>query len=139
MYDAILVGLDDSEEAERALEEAISLAEPMGATVHVATVVETGASPMRFGIAEVEELNEAAEALVDDVVDAYDGQDVDIRGAVRRGTPSDALAAYADEIGADCIVVGQRGAEGVAGAILGSTADRLARTAEVPVTIVPNE
>ncbi|MFC3957833.1 universal stress protein [Halovivax cerinus] len=137
MYEAILVGMDDSEQAERALEHALSLAEATDATVHVVTVVESAGSPMRFGIADVEDLNEAAEGLVDDVVGAYDGQDVDIRGDVRRGKPAEALTEYADDVGADLLVVGQRGADGVTGTILGSTADRLARTAEVPVTIVP--
>ncbi|ELZ08908.1 UspA domain-containing protein [Halovivax asiaticus JCM 14624] len=137
MYDAILVGIDDSEQAERALEHALSLAETTDATVHVVTVVESAGSPMRFGIAEVDDLNEAAESLVDEVVDAYDGQDVDIRGDVRRGKPAEALTEYAADADADLLVVGQRGADGVTGAILGSTADRLARTAAVPVTIVP--
>lgn len=137
MFDAILVGIDDSEQAEAALEHAIGLADATDATVHVVTVVETVGSPMTFSIAEVDALNDAAEALVDDIVDAYDGQEIDIRGDVRRGDPSDALVEYADEAGADLIVVGQRGVDGVTGAILGSTADRLAGAADVPVTIVP--
>lgn len=137
MYDAILAATDGSEQAEAALEHAIALGAATGATVHVVTVVETSDNPMKFGTAEVDELNRAAEEVVEDVVEAYDGQDVELRGDVRRGRPAEALREYAAEVGVDLIVVGERGADGVAGTILGSTADRLARTADVPVTIVP--
>ncbi|WP_254863874.1 universal stress protein [Halovivax gelatinilyticus] len=139
MFDTILVGTDGSDRAEAALDYAISLGAAVGATVHVVTVVETSENPMKFGTAEVDEINAAADAIVDEVVAAYDGEAVDIRGDVRRGRPTDALLAYANEIDAAMIVVGERGADGVTGALLGSTADRLARTADVPVTIVPVE
>ncbi|WP_290813083.1 universal stress protein [Halovivax sp.] len=137
MYDAILAATDGSERAEAALAHAIELGAATGATVHVVTVVETSDNPMKFSTAEVDELNRTAEEIVDEIVAAYDGQDVEIRGDVRRGRPAEALLTYADEADVDLIVVGERGADGVSGALLGSTADRLARTADVPVTIVP--
>ncbi|AGB17023.1 universal stress protein UspA-like protein [Halovivax ruber XH-70] len=139
MYDAILAATDGSDGAAAALEHAIALGETTGATVHVVTVVESTDNPMKFGTAEVDELNRAAEEIVDEIVDAYDGEGVDITGDVRRGRPSEALRAYAEEADVDLIVVGERGAGGVAGALLGSTADRLSRTATVPVTVVPVE
>ena len=137
MYDAILAGTDGSEAATKALEHAIELAAAVDATVHVVTVVETSGSPMTFTTEQVDELNRAASELVDRVVAAHDDQDVDIRGDVRRGRAAEALLAYADEADVDLIVVGERGADGVAEAILGSTADRLVQQADHPVTIVP--
>ena len=137
MYDAILAGTDGSEAATKALEHAIELAAAVDATVHVVTVVETTGSPMTFSTEQVDELNRAASELVDEVVAAHDDQDVDIRGDVRRGRAAEALLAYADEADVDLIVVGERGADGVAEAILGSTADRLVQQADRPVTIVP--
>ncbi len=139
MYDVILAATDGSDRAGAAVDHAISLGAAVGATVHVVTVVETSDNPMKFGTSEVDDLNRAAEDLVDEIVGVYDGEDVELTGDVRRGRPSEALLAYADEADADLIVVGERGADGVAGALLGSTADRLARMADVPVTIVPVE
>ena len=137
MYDAILAGTDGSEAATKALEHAIELAAAVDATVHVVTVVETTGSPMTFSTEQVDELNRAASELVDEVVAAHEDQDVDIRGDVRRGRPVEALLTYGDEADVDLIVVGERGADGVAEAILGSTADRLVQQADRPVTIVP--
>lgn len=137
MYDAILAATDGSKQAEAALAHAIELGAATGATVHVVTVVETSDNQLKFSTAEVAELNEAAQAVIDDVVAAHDGQDVDIRGDVRRGRPAEALLAYAAEADVDLIVAGERGLGGVAEAILGSTADRLVQQADRPVTIVP--
>jgi nucleotide-binding universal stress UspA family protein len=51
------------------------------------------------------------------------------------GYPPDAIAGYADEVGADLIVVGSRGRGGVASLILGSTSHRLIHIAKTDVLI----
>ena len=136
MYDSILVATDGSDNAGAALEHALDVAAVADATVYVVTVVDPGGS-MRFGVAEVEELDDAAREVVEEIVDAYADHDVEIRGDVRRGKPVDALLRYADEIDADLIVAGQHGDDGLSGAILGSTTDRLTRLTNVPVLVVP--
>lgn len=138
MYDTILVATDGSDEATAALDHAIDLAATVDASLHVVTVVESTGSPLTFGVAEVDEINRAAEQLVEDVVAAHVDRDVDLHGDVRRGRPAETVLAYADEVGADLIVAGQRGADGVTGTILGSTTDRLARLTDVALTIVPS-
>ena len=137
MSETILVGIDESETARTALSHAVDLAAVTDATVHVITVVEPRGSSYTFGVREIEELNEAAQRVVDEAVDAHEGRDVDLRVDVRRGSPAEAILDYAEEADADRIVVGQRGTSGLSGAIIGSTADRLSRLATVPVTIVP--
>ena len=139
MYNTILVGIDGSDEATGALEHAIDLADAVGATLHVVSVVETTGSSMRFGVTEVDELNRAVSELVDDVVDAHASQTVEITGDIRRGRPAESLLEYASEHGVDLILVGQHGSDGLASAILGSTTDRLARLTEIPMTIVPGQ
>lgn len=37
------------------------------------------------------------------------GLDVDVEGEVRHGIPKDVILEYAEEVGADCIVVGEHG------------------------------
>lgn len=139
MYDTILVATDGSQQARAALEHALNLAESVDATVYVVTVVEASGSPMRFDASEVEALNDAADDLVEEIVQAYGSRDVEVDGTVRRGKPATAILEYADELDADLILVGQRGEDGITGAILGSTTDRLARLTDIPVTVVPDE
>lgn len=137
MYDTILVATDSSEEARAALDHAVELAAFADAVVHVVTVLDTDRSPFSFDVGDVEDLHTAASELVEEIVEAHGVRDVELTGDVRRGKPANTLLDYAREVDADLIVVGQRGDDGVAGAILGSTTDRLARLTDIPLVIVP--
>ncbi|WP_207586935.1 universal stress protein [Halomontanus rarus] len=148
MYETILVAIDDSEPASAALEHAVDLADAVGAQLHVLSVVEPS-SQLRFGVREVDELNDAVGELVDDVVaavaglEAADGSeggdtdDLEVHPEIRRGRPSEIVLEYAEEIDADLLLVGQQGESDLSEKLLGSTTDRIARQSSVPVTIVP--
>lgn len=135
MYETILVASDGSENATEALGHAVDLAAAVAATVHVMTVVETGSNPLKFGVSEVDELNQAAKEIVDDILEEQ--AHIDTKAEIRRGKPTESLLEYADEIEADLIVVGQSGADAIEAAVFGSTTDRLARETDIPLTIVP--
>lgn len=137
MYDTILVAIDD-EAARRTLEYAVGLADRIDATLHVLTVVDATHNPMKFGVAEVGELNRAASTLQEEVVTAIDDHDVELHAAVRRGHPDEEILAYATEIEAGLILVGRHGKRDLPAAILGSTTDRLVRQSPIPVAVVPN-
>lgn len=137
MYETILVATDSSDESRAALEHAVSLAADVGATVHVVTVLEVQANPMKFGVGEVDALNEAAEELLEDIIGAHDGRDVDIQGEILRGKPAKTLLEYAEQIDADLVVAGQKGAGGITGTLVGSTTDRLTRLTDRPLVIIP--
>jgi nucleotide-binding universal stress UspA family protein/nitroimidazol reductase NimA-like FMN-containing flavoprotein (pyridoxamine 5'-phosphate oxidase superfamily) len=57
--------------------------------------------------------------------------------AVRVGSPAAEIVRYADEHEVELIVVGGHGRTGVTQALLGSVAERVARTATRPVLVVP--
>jgi nucleotide-binding universal stress UspA family protein len=65
------------------------------------------------------------------------GCDVDIQDLP--GTPTAALLAAADEVGADLVVVGRRGAGGFDQLRLGSVAHQLAEHTARPVAVVPGD
>lgn len=134
---SILVPTDGSAAAGAAFERALRLATLEDATLHVLSVVDTSTNPMKFGVAEVDELDRATQRVVDELLDAHGDRAVDLSGTVRRGRPASAILEYADEEGADLIVMGRTGREGVADAVLGSTADRVVRQSPVPVVVVP--
>lgn len=135
MYETIVAATDGSDHAKATVGHAVELARAVGATLHVVTVVETRGNPMKFGIGEIDELNEAAIDLVEGIAEA--NSDIDIEGEVRRGKPATVLLGYASEVDADLLVVGQSGTDGIEAAVLGSTTDRLARLTDIPLTIVP--
>lgn len=140
MYGTILVPVDGSEPSRRALGHALELADAVGATLHVLAVVEPSRGSLLFGVDEVEEINVALVDLVD-AIGAESGRgDVEIRCDVRRGEPAyDVILGYAREADADLLVLSRRGGSTLPVGLFGSTTDRLARVAEVPVTLVPAE
>ena len=54
----------------------------------------------------------------------------------RKGHPANEMVNLGDELGADLVVVGSRGLDGVRRALMGSVSDSVARHAPCPVMIV---
>ncbi len=137
MYERIIVATDSSEEARTAVRHAVDLAAAVDATLHVVTVLDVRGNRMQFGIGEVDALNEAASELLDELIAAHADRDVDITGQILRGKPAETILEYAGETDADLVIVGQRGADGLTGTLIGSTTDRLARLTDRPLVVVP--
>jgi hypothetical protein len=62
-----------------------------------------------------------------------------VTAAIETGSPADRIVAYAQRIGAEVVVLGAHGRTGFTRALLGSVAERVARTASCPVMTVPRE
>jgi len=62
---------------------------------------------------------------------------VEVRLAPVSGTPAEGLVNVARDLGAGCIVVGTHARQGAVRWVLGSTAERVLRAAEMPVMVVP--
>ena len=121
MFNSIVVGIDGSERASKAVEEAIALAKASGAKVHVVRAVSgPGGDPE----------NEAEEAAKR-VRDA--GLDADTH--VVQDDASEALINTADQHGADLIVVGNKGMTGAQRFLLGSVPNAVGHHANCSVLI----
>jgi nucleotide-binding universal stress UspA family protein len=148
MYDTILVPTDGSAAAGRALEEAIALASETGATLHVLYVVDTGAARWsaigddEFG-AEVQQvleyLEREGETATDDLATVAEDAGVEVVTAVEEGTPHRCILEYAADNDVDVVVMGTHGRRGLDRFILGSTTERVVRTADIPVLTVRYE
>lgn len=141
--DRLLLPTDGSACAELATEHAVTLAAVSGATVHVVSVADLDAAGGVFdagGLSEefVENVqsrcSEAVERLASDVEAALDRP---AETEVVRGRPSEALADYVEANGVDAAVMGAHGRSGVRRWALGSVTERLLRSVEVPVMVVP--
>lgn len=135
----LLVALDDSEPGWAALEFACT--EHPDDEVTVVHAVD----PTNSGYGEVAHLGpdvllerqrEAAEELLAAAEDRGAAYGCEFETETIVGQPSDAIVDYAASNDVDRIVVGSHGRTGFSRVLLGSVAERIARHAPVPVTIV---
>jgi len=64
---------------------------------------------------------------------------VSVVTAVRTGAPYERILDYADQEGADMVVMGTHGRTGVDRYLLGSVTEKVVRTADIPVLTVRAE
>ncbi|MFC6727613.1 universal stress protein [Natronoarchaeum mannanilyticum] len=142
MYDTVLLATDGSDAADRAAERAIDLAATYGAALHAIYVIETRTA-YDNAIVDPEEveanLRSEGSEILDAVAERAAAAGVDAETAIEEGVPDEVIETYADERGADVIVLGRRGRSGLRRALLGSTTDALVRTSPVPVLVVGDD
>ena len=140
MYDRILVPTDGSEGVERAIEHAVDLAVAHDASLRAVYVVNSssyGTIPMETsweGIADV--LRDEGESALERVCTLAEGRGVDVETALLDGSPSKEIVRYAEAEHCDLIVMGTHGRGGIDRLLLGSVAERVVRSADVPVLTV---
>jgi nucleotide-binding universal stress UspA family protein len=137
-YRNVLVPTDGSDPATAALRVGVDLATVAGAPLHLLSVVETAGLGLDAGADLVASLEASADELLDaaaaDATDA--GADVAARRVAVDAAVPRAVRAYAEGNDVDLVVVGTHGRTGVDRYLLGSVAERLVRTAPVPVLTV---
>ncbi|MFW6449088.1 MAG: universal stress protein [Halobacteriota archaeon] len=139
MYDNILIATDGSEIAKIAAEHGIELAKATGATVHALYVVETQAHyilTVGLGDEDMAEYREYVDDLDEDVVEVASDTGIDGVGVVKSGGVADEIVEYAEEHDVDLIVMGATGRSAVDKYLIGSTAEKVVRTAECPVMTI---
>jgi nucleotide-binding universal stress UspA family protein len=140
-YDVIVVGTDGSERADLALVEALALAKVTGATLHavyaVHPTVAVGYVESKVGQLEVDkkrgEVDRVTERLVSDAREQGVTLEIHNPGT---GDAADALISVAEAVGADLIVVGNRGMSGVTRFMLGSVPNKVSHNSPCSVLIV---
>jgi nucleotide-binding universal stress UspA family protein len=138
MFERVLVGLDNSEHARRALAAAGELAKLSGAEVRVLNIREGLATFGRGGPIEPES-EDTAKALVDGAVRELEQSGLQATGTVR-ATLSGAVAGdIVDEArswGASVIVLASRGMTDLQGILVGSTTHKVLHLCDIPVLVV---
>ena len=149
IYQSILVPVDGSSHAEKALKVAVQLAKGTSATLHLMTVAEfppdniglfTGGTPEPFSEEEREKLaagmKEEAHKAIDAARAAVDFSGVDVDEVVRQGRPAELITKEAEKLGADVIIMGSRGISDVRGMVFGSVSHKVSHTADCSVITV---
>jgi nucleotide-binding universal stress UspA family protein len=137
----IVVGVDSSDHAVRALGWAIEEARLRGSSlelVHAYPTPEVTAMPAIITLPSDEELRAAARATVDEALERAGGAEgVDVTVRVEPGGAAWVITEAAQ--GADLLVLGARGLGGFRGLLLGSVSQQAATHSPCPVVIVPPE
>lgn len=138
----IVVGVDTSDAARRALQWALEEAKLRGATleaVHVWQLPVFAATPLGSFPVDTGDFEADAQKVFDELLDAVEEQapGVDVERTFVAGHPASKLVELAAD--ADLLVVGTRGHGGFAGLLLGSTSQQVTHHAPCPVVIVPGD
>ncbi len=152
MFTRILVPLDGSGLAERALPLAQSISQSSNAAIHLVRVVsrlpelEAGRTGNSIQVAELE--RDAARQLVEGritrgreyiglVAAQLEKAGIEVTTAMLEGGAAENIVNYTKEHGIDLVVMSTHGFGGLKRLFLGSVTDRVIRSCEVPVLVVP--
>lgn len=144
MYSRVIVPLDGSVTAERALDQAAELAKVTGAPLHLVRVVDItrlerygayGLALEYAGLAEVaSEEERAAREYLDETAASLAGKGVEVTTEIGRGLVVQVLGDIAQPT--DVIVMASHGRTGLSRWFLGSVAEDVVRRSSCPVLIV---
>ena len=142
MFNRILIAFDASAHAERALAEAVELAQAIDAELTVLTVAPEVydmtlgyvAPPADFeGVRE--QIEEGVRTMLDTAVEREPGK-LPVKKVLRRGDAARAIVDEARDGGHDLIVMGSRGRGDFRSLLLGSVSHNVLQSSPVPVLVV---
>jgi nucleotide-binding universal stress UspA family protein len=140
LYDRIVVPTDGSASSRPAIDHAIELATVHDATIHALYVVNiasfSGVPTEGSWEGVSHALEREGEEALDKVEAACDAHEVPVERLRLEGRPSQRIVEYATEEDGDLIVMGTHGRGGLDRLLLGSVAERVVRSAPVPVMTV---
>ena len=147
MYRKILLATDNSEQAEKAGEYAISMAGSNGADIIVLYVID---AYYKYALPQKELREQLDEQLREDGKEAVKKfkskieekqcagtcQNVNLITMIKEGKPAEVILKTAEEENVDHIVMGKSGKHGIERFLLGSTAENVVRGSKVPVNVI---
>jgi nucleotide-binding universal stress UspA family protein len=137
MFKVIVVGADSSLTSRRAVEAAAELAALSGAALHIVTGYDTKRLDDKSLPSEFKSMSRDGEADAILQIHSFIAKEKGIEPTMHKGSgdPADVIVKTADQVGADLIVVGNRGMQGVR-RVLGSVPNSVAHSANCSVAII---
>jgi len=140
MYDSVLFPTDGSETATAAADHAIDMANRHDANLHVLYVIDherVSQMAPELGSDHVKDtLRTEGEKATSEIADMANSAGVDTTTSLREGSAGDTITNYAEDVGADAIVMGTNGRTGMDRLLMGSVAERVIQSTELPVMTV---
>ena len=141
MIKKILCPVDFSGGSDKAVAKAEELAKALDAEIELVHAYQLPMlalpdAPVTVSPAFIAEVTSSAERALSQVCEAVRARGLRATTKLLQGYPAEVIVERAREINADLIVLGTHGRGGVQRFLLGSTAERVVRTATVPVLTV---
>jgi nucleotide-binding universal stress UspA family protein len=143
MFHRLLVAVDSSPDAQRALAEAVELAQATNATLTLMSVIPEPSDWVMgaayFASIDAGSIRREAERSCEAVLDAAVGtvpEDLSVVRILRQGTPGPAILDEVRVGGYDLIVMGSRGRSELRSLVLGSVSHHVIQASPVPVLVV---
>jgi nucleotide-binding universal stress UspA family protein len=144
VFHSIVVGTDGSETAGKAVDAAVRLAGLSGAILEIVSAYEpVGSQRLREEARQVPPdlqwmINRRADvdATLDHAAEQARAAGLTAQTYAREGDPADAILDVAEELGADLIVVGNKGMTGAKRFLLGSVPNKISHHAPCAVMII---
>ena len=147
MHKRILLPTDGSENAEKAGEYAISLADLSGADIIVLNVIDTYYLDSIPQPDVRESVDEELRADVKRAVERFESkieenkcngkcQNVNFKILIKEGKPADVILKTIDEEGIDQVIIGKSSKKGLERFLLGKTTDKVVKEAKIPVNVI---
>lgn len=140
MYEKILIANDASEKTKDAVKEAVELAETTKAELHTIFVINSTAfeSIPESGLWTKTKniLKQEGEEANKKVKKKCNKREVPCKSTVVEGVPDREIIKYAKEKDIDLIVMGNSSKKGVDKFLLGSVAEKVLRSSDIPVLVV---
>jgi len=140
MTNKILVPVDGSDQARKAIDFAANLAKQNDATIHLLHVYKLPIIPEGMGEyvisdrIELQALGDQIISVAQDEVRKKGGQHIE--ATVMEGDPAERIIAYAKDHDVDMIVMGNRGLGSFKGLLLGSVSNKVSHRADRTCVIV---
>ncbi|MFC6731631.1 MULTISPECIES: universal stress protein [unclassified Haladaptatus] len=137
MYHNILIPTDGSEGTEKAVEQALDIAETYDATLHVLYVVDTAAFAPEVDVALIiDSLQAHGERAVADIEAQAVEEGVVVETTIETGSPHREILRYVEDNDIDLVVMGTHGRTGLGRYLLGSVAEKVVRSSPAPCLTV---
>lgn len=145
-HTSLLIAVDDSDSAGRALEYGLNLAERLRLPVRIIHVTRApDATADYFRRIDLKAIHTIAgdppevvlgAALLERALDRAGAWRIEVEGVLLSGDPADALLRYAAECDRPILVLGRRGRGLLQELFLGSVSDKTVRLAKCPVMVI---
>ncbi len=137
MIQNILVPIDGSEYSDRAVEQAVSLAEIYGAKLHFLYVASINQLAINASLSDaiLAAVKKAGQVILDRAAD-FVPEGIEYKAVQETGMPAVSILDYIRDNSIDMVVMGSRGLSVVQGIFLGSISQYVIERAKCPIVIV---